>query len=172
MGKNKQYKYFFTSLYCFEVNEEKQCLSSCHLLEFMEPAFFLVQMSLTPTITSQHVSALSFIMMRFMLTTHTFRFLELNKKSSSSSFSTRILFLAFISPFFEGCCCSLCEEFSGFKDELDDLIGVPILICFCFLCFFSYAFFARSGDNRPCSIILYQSTTHEKTESLFIKEFN
>lgn len=102
---------------------------------------------------------------RLKLTTYTFRFFRLKmKSSSSSSFSMTILFLAFVSPlFFKGCCCGLWEELPGFKDGLEDLIGVPILICFCFLCFFSYAFFARSGDNNPCSIILHREHNMRKT---------
>lgn len=125
---------------------------------FMKLAFFLVRMSTIPyNYMTSCILSLFFSSGKLELTTYTFRFFGLKMKSSSSWRMT-ILFLAFVSPlFFQGCCCGLCEEeLSGLKDELVDLIGVPILICFCFLCFFSYAFFARSGDNKPCSIILHQ----------------
>lgn len=84
-----------------------------------------------------------------------FLFLGLIMKSSSSSLSLIILFLAFMSPFLDVCCC-FCE-LSGLLGGGGDLIGVPIRSCFCLLCFFSCDFLALSGDSKPCSIILQEN---------------
>lgn len=82
-----------------------------------------------------------------------FLLLWLSTKSSSSSLSWMIFFLAFVSPFFE-LCSGLFELSPLLGGGGGDLIGVPNRSCFCFLCFFSYAFLALSGDSNPCSIIL------------------
>ena len=81
------------------------------------------------------------------------------KIKSSSSLSLLIFLLALRSPFFDDCCCFW--ELSGLLvDGLVDLMGVPNRCIFCFLCFFSCAFLALSGDSKPCSIILQTEFCH------------
>lgn len=111
---------------------------------------------------------LSFLQMQFFFL-YPFLLLGLRMKSSSSSSLLSLFsrFFAFMSPFFDTCCCFF--ELSALLVNGrggGDLIGVPMRICFCFLCFFSNAFFDLSGDNRPCSINLHlhASKSHFKLE--------
>lgn len=75
------------------------------------------------------------------------------KMKSLSSLSLLIFLLALRSPFFDVSCC-FWKLLGLLADGLVDLMGVPRRCIFCFLCFFSCALLALSGDSKPCSIIL------------------